>query len=99
MLPTLSPALPPGLAAVLVDLSGSRPIPPSRPLKNRPRKSGKWKVVAPSPFPQFVPIIPNKSAYIVLLTADPSHNNQPTGMVDSPVGRIVPVGTKFINVI
>jgi hypothetical protein len=49
--------------------------------------------------PKFVEIFENNTAYIVLLTADPSHNSQPAGAVVPAKGRIVPGGTVLKNVI
>jgi hypothetical protein len=50
------------------------------PLGNFPRKSGRLKVVDPSPVPKNVLTAVKRSAYVVLDTAEPSHNKYPDGI-------------------
>ena len=45
---------------------------------------GKLNVVEPSPEPYVVPITENSAAYVSRLTAEPLHNNQPSGNVLFP---------------
>lgn len=58
----------------------------------RPRRSGRLKVVEPSPAPQVVPSAANNAAYVVRDTADPSHKSHPLGADDRANGAHIPVG-------
>jgi hypothetical protein len=51
---------------------------------------GKLKVVDPSPVPYVVPIAENSAEYVVLLTAEPSHNNHPAGKISATYIIMVP---------
>jgi hypothetical protein len=80
-----SPCLLPSVVVLLI-LLGFVPAP----LKNIPLVSGKLNVVDPSPAPYATPIAANKSAYVVLDTADPSHSKVPGNADAFPQGIIVP---------
>jgi hypothetical protein len=53
---------------------------------NLPVRSGILNVVPPSPEPYVVPNDANKSEYVALDIADPSHINHPAGAVDPGYG-------------
>jgi hypothetical protein len=55
-------------------------------------KSGKLKVVEPSPAPKAVPITLNSVEYVVLETAAPLHNNIFVGIVVPTKGTTAPTG-------
>lgn len=59
----------------------STPFPSSNPRRNCPRKSGRLKVVEPSPEPKVVPIAAKSAAYMVRLTAEPFAFSHPVGAV------------------
>lgn len=68
------------------------PVPPTDfPIGNRCLKSGKLNVVDPSPTPYAVDITENKEAYVVLLTAAPSHKRNPSGEAAPPYGNTTPL--------
>lgn len=50
------------------------------PLGNFSLRSGKLNVVEPSPVPNRVETAVNNSAYVLLDTAEPSHNKYPNGI-------------------
>ncbi len=70
------------------------PLPPT-PIRPRLAKLGRLNVVLPSPVPQVVPIFPNSSLYVVLLTADPSQDKNPEGADVPPQGSMAPAGKKL----
>ena len=50
-----------------------------QPRTNSPRRSGRLKVVRPSPTPNVVPMAANRTGYCVRETAEPSAFSQPVG--------------------
>jgi len=89
--PTLSPVAPPVLLVVRVAASGSLPAPLFQPRINRPRRSGRLKVL-PLAVPNAVPMALKRVVYVDRDTLAPLQKRYPEGAVVPPYQKTLPLG-------